>query len=82
MDCQQLWFIIVSILRLMNITCSRPANNCPQMDCLCLSKGRDEIDELFHASETMYTPLYDVERFKNVKLTKLQRYGVAKWQYV
>ena len=75
MVCQQLWLIIVFILQLMNITRSRPANNCPQMDFLCFTKGRDEIDELFHDSETTYTPLYDIERFKNVKLTKLERYG-------
>ena len=80
MDFQQLWLMIISILiSLFSITYSRSpgsrtARKCRRMDITCFTKGRAEIDELFHASETTYTPLFDVERFKNIEISTLQRY--------
>ena len=74
MDLLQIWLTLISVLRLTQTTVSTLSSKCQQMDLMGFMKGRDEIDEVFLASET-YTQRYDVEKFKDIKISKLERYG-------
>ena len=74
MDFQQMLLIIMFILSLMHIMASKKSPKCQKIDFWCFMRGTEEVDELFLASET-YTPRNDVEHFKDVKLSKLERYG-------
>ena len=52
MDYQQMWLTLISVLRLTHTTYSMVSSKCQQMDFLGFTRGRDEIDGVFLASET------------------------------